>query len=89
MTTLTLEEMETHLSMAADDRHTWAVYSDDPVMIRRLESIGATFVRETHGGGRHYTLPDNQVTLRKARKPMSAARMAELSTQLAAARTKL
>lgn len=67
MADLTLAEMETHLNMTADNRDLWEITSDDPVMIRRLRSIGATFVRKV-GLLHYFTLPANQVTLRKARE---------------------
>lgn len=86
MMDLSNAERETHLNLVAADRSTWHVYSDDPVMIRRLEAIGATLVKVEHGGGKHYTLPDSQVTLRRAQKPMSEARKAQLAKRLAEAR---
>lgn len=86
MAVLTLEERETHLNMTADNRGEWAVYSDDEVMQRRLESIGATLVKVEHGGGKHYTLPASQVTLRKPAKPMAEERKAQLAARLAAHR---
>ena len=81
MVALTLQEQETHLSMTADDRSVWAIYSDDQVMQRRLESIGATLVKN-EGAGKHYTLPANQVTLRKPKKPMPEARKAQLAERM-------
>jgi len=84
---LTQQEQETNLSMSADDRGTWHVYSDDPVMQRRIESVGAKLVRTAADGvGKHYELPANQITIRKAIKPMSDARKAELGTRLRALR---
>ncbi len=85
---LTQQEQETVLSMTADDRNTWHVYSDDPVMQRRLEGIGAKVVRVASDGiGKHYELPANQVTLRKPLKPMSDERKAQLGQRLRALRT--
>ncbi len=83
---LTLEEQETHLNMTADNRGMWAVYSDDPVMMRRLESIGAQLVREERSGGRHYELRADQVVLRKGKRQLSEAQRAVLdrARQLAA-----
>ena len=81
---LSNEERETHFSMTADDRSAWAVYSDDPIMQRRLESIGATLTRIAPDGlGKHYTLPANQLSLRNAPKPLSDERKAQLANQLA------
>jgi len=81
MADLTNVERETYLSMNADDRSTWAIFSDDPVMQRRFEAIGATLI-ETRGGAKWYTLPANQISLRNPPKPMSEERRAELATQL-------
>lgn len=60
-------ERETHLNMVAGDRDTWHVYSDDPVMMTRLERIGAKPVREESHGGKHYTLRADQLLLRKVK----------------------
>lgn len=85
---LTLQEQETHLNMTADDRGAWHVYSDDPVMQRRFEAVGATLVRTSADGiGKHYTLPASQITIRKARKPMSKERKAQLANRLRAMQT--
>lgn len=66
MPDLTLAEQETHLNMTGDDHKTWHVYSDDPVMQRKLESVGAALVRSTKDGlGKFYTLPANQISFRK------------------------
>lgn len=89
MATLTLAEMETHLNLVGDDRNTWHVYSDDPVMMRRLETIGATVTKTEKSGGKHYTLPANQVTLRKPSKPLSAERKAQQAANLSQARAAL
>ncbi len=85
MTELTNAERETHLNMTADNRDEWIVTSDDPVMQRRFEAIGATFVRAI-GQLREYTIPANQISLRNPPKPMSEERRAELAMQLRAAR---
>lgn len=90
MANLTLAETETHLNMTADDRNTWHIYSDDQVMQRRIEAAGATLVRVASDGiGKHYTLPANQVTIRKARKPMSDEQRAQQAMRLRAARAAL
>jgi len=82
---LTLAEMETHLNMTAENRDCWQIYSDDTVMQRRLEAIGATIVKiAVDGIGKHYTLPANQISLRNAPKPLSDERKAQLSSQLRA-----
>lgn len=82
---LTLAEQETILTMTADDRDTWSVFSDDPVMQRRLESIGATLVKVgSNGVSKFYTLPANQITLRQPPKPMSEERKAQLGDRMRA-----
>lgn len=62
---LTIHERETHLNMPADDRSTWIVYTDDPVMIRRLNKIATA--ESASGEGFYYRLHKSQVTLRKKR----------------------
>lgn len=80
---LTQQEQETHLNMTADDRNTWYVYTDDVVIQRRLESIGAKLVSVASDGiGKHYELPANQLTLKKPPKPMSDERKAQLGQRL-------
>jgi hypothetical protein len=61
---LRLSERETCLNMTADDRSVWEVFSDDPVMQRKLEAIGATLLY-TVGQGSYYSIPAACVTLRK------------------------
>lgn len=67
MADLTNAERETYISMTADNRDTWHIFSDDPVMQRRFESIGATLTKE-RGGSKWYTLPANQISLRNPSK---------------------
>ena len=67
MAELTNAERETHISMCADDRSTWTIGSDDPVMQRRFEAVGATLVK-ARGDWREYTLPANQISLRNKRE---------------------
>ena len=65
LNTLSNEERETHLNMVANNRGEWIVFSDDPVMIRKLDKIStATTARD---GGKYYTLKKPQVSLRKER----------------------
>ena len=85
---LTLAEQETHLNMTADNRNEWVITTDDPIMQRRFEAIGAVLVR-TVGQLREYTLPANQISLRNPPKPMSEERKARLAMQLGAAREAL
>lgn len=86
MADLTLVEMETHFNMSAADRDVWEVTSDDPVMQRRLERIGATQTG-TRGNLRTYTLPANQLTLRNKRE-WSAEQRAVMSERAKAMRSK-
>ena len=92
---LTNEERETHLNMVASDRTLWEISTDDPVMIARLEKVGATFVREDFSGNtRFYTLPANQVSIRRAvvmsdkQKAQLAERMRSLNSRPRAAEGK-
>jgi len=77
MAELTNAERETHISMTAEDRSTWTIGSDDPVMQRRFESVGATLIKE-RGTWREYTLPANQISLRNKRE-LTAEQRAALS----------
>jgi len=69
MATLTNEERETHLNQTADDRSTWELFSDDPVMIARIDKLGIVGIPV--GEGKCYTLDKSQVSIRKKRTPMS------------------
>ena len=82
---LSLQEKETHLSMVADNRKVWVIYSDDEVMQRKLEAAGATIVLDT-GVGKHYELPANQVTFRKPSKPMTEEQRLRQAERLQKAR---
>ncbi len=83
MPTLPKDEMETHLNMAGDDRDTWHVFSDDPVMQRKFESVGATLTRTAKDGhGKWYTLPTSQVSIRIGRKQLSDERKVELGDHM-------
>jgi len=84
---LTLAEMETNLNMCADDRTTWTVSSDDPVMQRRLEAVGATLLRESKNGvTKFYTLRADQVYIRSGKRKLSDAQKAQLGDRLRAMR---
>jgi len=81
MNNLSNEERESHFNMVANDRSVYEVFSDDPVVVARLDKICEAYkVTDT---GKHYHLPANQVSLRKPPKPMSEARRAKLAAQLA------
>ena len=64
-----LTEQETHLSMTADDRQTWEVFTDDPVMMGRLDKIADAI--KTVGEGKVYRLRADQVLLRKGKRAVS------------------
>ena len=84
MTALTNSERETRLNMTADNRGVWEVASDDPVMQRRLEAVGARLTRQ-RGETRWYTLPAEQVTIRRKRE-LSDEQRAALSERAKAMR---
>lgn len=62
------ESRETHANLCASNRKTWEIFSEDPVTQRWFEDAGATFIRETSGGGRFYTLPVAQWKPHKRRQ---------------------
>ena len=84
---LTLAERETHFNIAADDRGTIHVFSDDPVWMRKLDKCpGVTLKRET-GTGKEYALPANWLRLQKPRTgrpltPEHLKRMADAKSAL-------
>lgn len=63
---LAREEMETHLNRTALDE-AWEVYTDDPKYIRKMQNIGAEFVRDL-GFGKVFRLNDEMLVLRKKPK---------------------
>jgi hypothetical protein len=73
-------ERKTHLNMVADDRNTWIVFSDDPVMMRRLDAIAE--VLPGGSSGKHYRLRADQVSFRKGKKQLSEARRAQLADRM-------
>lgn len=78
-------ERETHINQCADDRSMWECYTDDPVWIARLEKIGIK-PDKAIGAGFRYTIPDNQITVRRAKKPMTEAQRVKLAKRLNDAR---
>ena len=70
MNDLAVSERETHLNLTADNRGVWEVYSDDPVMIRKLDKIAQAH-RETPTG-KYWMLSADQV--RFYRQPTSSER---------------
>lgn len=88
MANQTLAEQEVHFNISADDPNTVYAFSDYPKWQRKLERVGAVLVKEEVGGGRHYTLPTSQLSLRNKKKPMpdaEKARRAERMRSLRAA----
>ena len=87
---LKLDERETHISQSADDRSKWVVYSDDAVMLTRIDKMmekDDTITRESLGVGFQYTLSKRHVSLRVPRK-VSDEERERLKAQLAKAREK-
>lgn len=74
---LSLAERETHISQCADNRSKWEIYTDDSVMMTRLNKIAKGV---PHGAGMKYTLDGNQVSFRRKRKITDVER-ARLSEQ--------
>ena len=68
MVELTNAEKEIHLNMTGDDHGTWSLVTDDPYWIRRMETIGAEFVRDIGYSSKEYRLDRGQVTIRKKLK---------------------
>ena len=67
--------------MVADDRASWHVASNDPIMQGRLQRIGAELVR-TVGETRFYRLRADQVLLRKGKRQMSEQERTERAERL-------
>lgn len=73
-------ERETHLNLSADDRSTWEVFSDDPVMMARLDKIAEVAVAV--GGGKRYRLRADQVVLRTGKRRVSEAQRLQMVERL-------
>ena len=69
MTKLTSVEMETHINQTADNRNEWELFTDDPVMLKKMDRLGIVGIPV--GEGKCYTLDKSQVSIRKKRTPMS------------------
>ena len=67
MSDLSNEERETHLNQSADNRKVWEMATDDPIWIARMEKLGIAPDR-TRGETHFYTVPDNQITIRRKRQ---------------------
>lgn len=80
MSDLTLEEMETAITCSGVDRSNWDIYSDDPVMQKRLEKAGATLIRASRNGeGKYYTMRAEQILFRPGKREMSEAQKVQLA----------
>lgn len=82
---LARDEQETVIYINAADRDRPTVYSDDPVMIKRLNKIATG---TPHGAGMAYVLDKSQVSLRqrRAKRILSDEERAELTQRLRAGR---
>lgn len=78
MNELTNAERETCFNVVADDRNTVHVFSDDPVMQRRIERVGGELVRE-EGPSKWYTLRADQLLLRKGKRKTAPLTMEQLA----------
>lgn len=68
MNELQPEERETHFNMTGDDHQQWAVFTDDPYWIRRLDKVA---IGKQVGNGKAYTLRADQVLVRTGKKQLS------------------
>ena len=77
------------MNQSAADRKVWEMATDDPVWIGRMEKLGIAPDR-TRGATHFYTIPDNQITVRRkvvrseeskraAAERLRAARLAKLN----------
>jgi predicted acylesterase/phospholipase RssA len=83
MADYSLAETFTTFTQCADDRSKWRVYSADPVMIRKLESIGAVLLSQYDDGvGRLYEIRADQMTLKKGKRQLSPESRAALAKRL-------
>lgn len=73
------EERETHFNMTGDDHQQWAVFTDDPYWIRRLDKIT---VGKQVGNGKEYTLRADQVLVRTGKKQLSDEAKAAMNQRL-------
>ena len=75
MTNLTNEERETLFNQTADDHSIWAVATNDPMWIARIEKLGFAPTK-IRGETRWYSVPDDFVHIRAKRQVSEAQRMA-------------
>ena len=66
-----LTEKETHLNLTCDDRSQWQVFTDDPTMIKRFDSLGYERMKRIGEGYTYSIAADNIqfVAMPKKRKP--------------------
>ena len=66
-----LTEKETHLNLTCDDRSQWQVFTDDPTMIKRFDSLGYQRQKQVGEGYTYSIAADNIqfVAMPKKRKP--------------------
>ena len=83
---MTRAEQETVISQSADDRSAWRVWTDDPIMARRLEKLGAARL-PSRPGCAEFELHADQVLIRRGKRSTSEATRAAAGQRLAAART--
>lgn len=66
------DEQKTHLNIVTADREFWEAATNDPVMIRKLQSIGAVPTK-FKGDVCFFKLGFDQVLLRKGKRKVSDA----------------
>ena len=66
-----LTEKETHLNLTCDARSQWQVFTDDPTMIKRFDSLGYQRQKKVGEGYTYSIAADNIqfVAMPKKRKP--------------------
>ena len=66
-----LTDKETHLNLTCDDRSQWQVFTDDPTMIKRFDSLGYERQKKVGEGFTYSIAADNIqfVAMPKKRKP--------------------
>lgn len=80
-----MSDREIIISQDADNRQEWNVFTDDPVMVRKLEAIGATRT-DTRGESTFWTIRADQILLRRGKRQVSEANRQAARERLAAAR---
>ena len=71
MSALTKEDQETLITMDANNRSVWKVYTSDPTFITKLDKIAVC--KKSSDWGNHYELDARQVLLRKIPKRRTSA----------------